>query len=395
MDTVQVYVVAGPNNIHFGGRNVPGGFEYLSRNLFLLASLNQDVNFEVLVAHSIFHGPSSDFQQYPNMQIYLHLFGEDHIVGLKDLDPVLQHGTLLNALLKKISPNSRFVLILDPDCYAIEKNLISSCIQKLNDSEISVMGIPYPTWYPKEYSLETPQLYFSLFDRTKIKIEELDLRAGGGNTRIVGDFLGIPKKLQLATVRKLRAILLSKRIIEVGGISETLLNLKINVIQKRYEINPQDTGWRIGSILEAKGSSFETLPNILKSDFDIVGFNRYEYLKVNGDLTHLSDHLGWYFLVHGLIEGRGLGRQGAIPLLLNRFIHNKLTIRSKWPVNAFVGRDSISNKSDLSLVVGAIPAADCYSHDGKFSIFHIGSKGKGQLQDEIEILDKVISKFVA
>ena len=46
--------------------------------------------------------------------------------------------------------------------------------------DISVIGVPYPAWYPKEYTWKTPQLYFSIFDTAKIDLLELDLRAGGG-----------------------------------------------------------------------------------------------------------------------------------------------------------------------------------------------------------------------
>jgi hypothetical protein len=393
MDTVQVYVVAGPNNIYFGGRSVPGGFEYLSRNLFLLAALNGGINFEVNIAHSIYHGKLAEFKQFPNMQVWVHEFNGNDIDGLAELDPVLQHGTLLNELLGKITPHSRFVLILDPDCYAIEENLIPSCLQQMKDSGIAVMGVPYPAWYPKEYSLKTPQLYFCLYDRSKIKIEELDLRAGGGTAQGFQEVISLPRKIHLAVVRRLMAGLLAKEIIKPGSLTETLLNSKINVIQKRYEINPRDTGWRIGELLENEESSYETFPNIVKSELDLAGFNRSEYLKVNEDLMHLGNHLEWYFLVHGLMEGRRLGKQGILPRILNRFIHSRATSLSKWPVTSYVGRDLISNTSDLSQVLGAFPAADCYALHGKFSIFHIGSKGKGHLQNETEILDRVISKF--
>lgn len=393
MDTVQVYVVAGPNNIFFGGRNVPGGFEYLSRNLFLLATLNRGIKFEVNVAHSIYHGKLAAFKQFSNMQVLVQEFNGNDIDGLAELDAVVQHGTLLNELLRKITPHSRFILILDPDCYAIEENLIQSCIQQMKDSDIAVMGVPYPAWYPKEYSIKTPQLYFCLFDRSKIKIEELDLRAGGGTAQVFQEVISLPQKIQLAVVRRLRAGLLATKIIKPVSLAETLLNSKISVIQKRYEINPRDTGWTIGELLENEEFSYETFPNIVKSELDLAGFNRGEYLKVNKDLSHLGNHLEWFFLVHGLIEGRRLGKQGILPRILNRFIHSRAAYLSKWTVTSYVGRDMILNPSDLSKVLATIPNADCYARNGKFSIFHIGSKGKGHFQNELEILDRVISKF--
>ncbi len=393
MDIVQVYVVAGPSIVYFGGRNVPGGFEYLSRNLSLLAALNGNVNFEVNIAHSVYHGSLYDFKQYPNMIVRIYEFDGEQISGLKELDPVVQHGTLLNELFRKSPPHSRYVLILDPDCFAIEEKFVSSCIQKMRDTGVAIMGVPYPAWYPKEYSLRTPQLYFCLFDRNEIEVEKIDLRAGNSLNKSLGN-LKLPRRLMLSATRRLRAELLANGVIKVDGLTETLLNSKSSLIQKRFEINPLDTGWRVGALLDSEDISFETFPNILKTELGIPGFNRKEYLKVNVDLSHISGHIGWHLLAHGLIEDRRLGRQGLLPKFLKSFMRSKVADLTKWPASSFLGRELVSNPSDLSLLLNAIPAADCYSFNGKFSIFHLGSKGKGHLQNELEILDHVLSKFV-
>jgi hypothetical protein len=69
--------------------------------------------------------------------------------------------------------------------------------------------------------------------------------------------------------------------------------------------------------------------------------------------------------------------------------------KSKWPSTSLLGRDKVSNSNDLEIVLQAIPAADFYAFNGKFCLFHIGSKGKGQIRNEIEILDGIVTEFAA
>ena len=395
MDTIQLYVVVGPTSLFMGGRTVPGGQEYLSRNLSLLAQLNVEINFQVKVAHSIYHGELSEFRRYPNLEIVVQEYSEGNFKGLQELDPVVQHGALLNRLIQEFPPTTRYVLILDPDCYAIERNLISNCIKEMRDFEISVVGVPYPAWYPKEYSWKTPQLYFSIFDTEKIDLLELDLRAGSGEEK---NQLPAPQSsggFALKLTKRLRDILLKMHVIEFLKPVELVLGTKVDFLLRRFEINPKDTGWRIGDLLEKKNIQFKVLPNILKDSYEIPGFNQSEYLKCNLDLSNIDRHLGWHFLSQGLLEGRQIGNQGFFPRMMRRFIGSDVINKSKWPPTSLLGKDRVSNSGDLEIVLQAIPAADFYAFNGKFCLFHIGSKGKGQIQNEIDTLDGVVAEFAA
>ena len=69
--------------------------------------------------------------------------------------------------------------------------------------------------------------------------------------------------------------------------------------------------------------------------------------------------------------------------------------RSKWPTSSLLGALYLSNQKEFELVQKAIPAADCYAVGNEFSLFHIGSKGKGQIRDELKILDDLICEFVS
>ncbi len=395
MDTVQVYVVVGPTKLFMGGRNVPGGFAYLSRSLTLLAVLNQNVNFEVKVAHSIYHGELSDFQKYSNMKIEVFEFSDNNFEGLSELDPIVQHGALLNELFTASPPTTRFILILDPDCYAIQSNLISRCIQEMKDLKISVAGIPYPAWYPKEYTWKTPQLYFCLFDRNSVNPEDLDLRAGGHLQSTSPVTALNSESLTLRLLRRTRSILLDRGLINLGKPVELVLRVKIDLLLRRYEINPRDTGWRLGDKIEDGKLKFKVYPNILNREIKIPGFRTHEYLAENQDLQHIYGNLGWYFLAQGLTEGRQIGSQGVIPRIIQKFNGVRVIGRAKWPPSSILGALYVSNQQELDLVQRAIPAADFYAIGNEFSFFHIGSKGKGQISDEIRILDDLIDEFVS
>lgn len=393
MDTIQLYVVVGPTNLFMGGRNVPGGQDYLSRNLSLLALLNVDIHFQVRVAHSIYHGRLSEFNQYPNLEIVVQEYSESNFTGLEKLDPVVQHGALLNRLIQDIPPTSKFVLILDPDCYCVERNLISKCIREMVEFDISVIGVPYPAWYPKEYTWKTPQLYFSIFDTEKINLLELNLRAGSGGEENQGYVPKSSEGFALKITRKIRHILLKMHIIELSKPIEIVLRMKVDFLLRRFQINPKDTGWRIGILIENQNLRYKVFPNILKENNKVHGFNQAEYLKSNLDLTNIDRHLEWHFLSQGLIEGRNIGNQGYLPRFIRWFVGSEVTDKSKWPSVSILGKDKISNSKDLQLVLQSIPAADYYAFNGRFCLFHIGSKGKGQIQDEIGILDGIVAEF--
>ena len=394
VDIVELYVIAGPGNWISRGRNIPGGYEYLSRNLRLLAAINSDVNFQVRVGHSVYHGQLSEFDTYPNMQVEVQEFDNKIIEGLSNLPPSIQHGSLLNELFRKHPPSCRFVLILDPDCYAVEINLISKCIQKIKHSNIAVVGVPYPASYPKEYDLRFPQVYFCLFDREVIRPEELDFRAGNNQFQIPIRVQSLQNKFSIKFLRGVRKILLGSKIVKLGSLVEILINMKVNMINRRHEINPLDTGWRLGVLIEREKIPFQIYPNILTNEMEICGFNCSEYLLANEDLSHLSGHLGWYFFRHGLTEARGLGIQGIVPKMLRRFIRSNLTDRAKWPVDSLLGRDRVSNLDYLKFFLEAFPRADYYAVVDKFCLFHLSTTGKGHV-DDINILDKIIAEVIS
>lgn len=393
MDTVEVYVIAGPSNVFMGGRSVPGGFEYLARSLFLLSKLNPEISFKVRVGHSIYHGNLGEFKEQDNMEILVQVFDSNIIGNLDSIDPVVEHGTLLNHLFRAIPPCERLLIILDPDCYCTEVSLISNLVEQMRENQLAVVGLPYPAWYPKEYSWETPQLYFSIFDREKFDPSTIDLRAGGQpNFNSYSE--SKVDSTELKIYRRINRLLMRGNLVKFNSTVPVLLENKISTLNGRFRINPLDTAWRIAEHIGENGIHFKILPYIIKSDTRVFGFSPGEYLANNPDLTHLEEYLGWHFVNHGLLEGRSLGSQGFMPRLLMWLMRSSPISTKKWPVDSLIVGKQIDNLQLFNFIRAQIPEADYYAVDNRFAFFHLGSKGKGRISHEIDVLDAVILKIL-
>jgi hypothetical protein len=391
---VEVYVVPGPSEIYFGGRLVPGGFEYLNRSLRNLSFLNPNCEFKVKVAHSTYHGPIGYLSEYQNLSVEILLLDQKNISDLEFLDPVLQHGTILNYALGKIPPESRYVIILDPDCYVVEPNIVSSLIKKMQDDSIGIAGLPYPAWYPKEYSWESPQIYFSVFDRNLIDPIKIDFRSGEA-MNVIDDKSVIPNVGNcFRVIWKLRRVLFKFGIIHPRSTIDCIILNKLSSLEKRPRINPCDTGWRILEYIKMNQTRTLVCPYIVIGDVRILGLNRKSLLEKNPDLLPIKNHLGWYFLNHAVIETQDIGTQGLIPRLINGFIGESEVYEDKWPIKSLFSSLEITNQDQLWALRESIPSADYYGFAGKVSFFHIGSKGKEQGLNQLENLDAIFDLLI-
>lgn len=393
MDRVDLYVVAGPSNTFMGGRHVPGGFDYLSKNLFLLARLNPTTFFNVHVAHSVYHGRLGTFPNELNLKVEVRIFDNIDIDGLESMDQAFQHGTLLNKLFNVVPPTERFLIIMDPDCYTLKKDLIQSLIKEINSGEYVFGGLPYPSWYPKEYTWRTPQLYFGFFDRNQFDPTGLDFRAGGELDSELPN-TSSRESFSLRAARRIKSLVLRLNFACDNSIVPVLLENNISRYQKRYLINPYDTAWRLGAEIEHLGVQVKIYPNILKTETKICGFNSREYLINNPDLSHLEGFLGWHFASQGLFEGREIGSQKILVNVLKLFFGGEPISREKWPSTSLISSQNIENYKLFEFIKGQIPAADFYAVNQELSFFHLGSKGKGRVTKEIQILDLIIKKIL-
>lgn len=394
MDTIELYVVAGPSEIYYGGKRVPGGFDYLNVSLRALSQLNPTWLFNVKVAHSVYHGPSQRLSTYKNLSVDLTVLNSKDIADFDRLGPSLQHGTLLNYLLAKSPPQSRFVIILDPDCFVAEKGIVNAMTQVMLDKSIGIVGLPYPAWYPKEYSWRSPQVYFCVFDSSLIDPSKIDFRAGPDLKSKDKKTSKFDSSFLLKSISWLRRNLLRTAVISQRGVTQSLLTSKYYLLLNRHLTNPFDTGWQLAEFIDEHQINSLLCPFIVDGDICIAGFNRTEFLEKNPDLLSLSDNLGWYFLNHALIEGKDLGSQGLIPKALKKLTGGVSLNYEKWPISALVSSANLTNKEKFRNLKNKFPWADFYSFAGKISFFHLGTQGKGRMPSEIRVLENLIQDLI-
>jgi len=92
-------------------------------------------------------------------------------------DAQMQHGLSLNRCLKEVSPDTDFVLLLDPDFYIFQP--IIDVIEYMDKNNIHIFGAPYLSATPL---IENFPVGFCMFlDLRSIKKESLDFTPGYGN----------------------------------------------------------------------------------------------------------------------------------------------------------------------------------------------------------------------
>lgn len=91
--------------------------------------------------------------------------------GLYSGNNSFHHAAALNLLLRNV--HSRYILIMDPDFFALIPQWISTIIDKMESAELGIVSAPYnPRWFRKHRSF--PVCYFLLVDRMKIDVTQID-----------------------------------------------------------------------------------------------------------------------------------------------------------------------------------------------------------------------------
>lgn len=84
-----------------------------------------------------------------------------------------RHAAALNAFLQSFQPETRYVLILDPDFYIVRQNWIPDVVAHMQHNNLSFFGAPWhPKWYSKYRGF--PCVHCIFVDSDQIDLKELD-----------------------------------------------------------------------------------------------------------------------------------------------------------------------------------------------------------------------------
>ena len=164
----------------------------------------------------------------------------------------LHHSAALNFLLKEVQ--TRYLLIIDPDFFALTPHWISTFIDQIQSTKIGVIGAPVnPKWHMTQRS--SPAVYFLLVDRTAIDITQIDFspKVWINPPKPHRDAPDILNRLKI----KLRKIL-----IPLDGLFWGFYN-------RKYIGRSRDTGSGLGDIISSRGLKYHLLTPVFRPQDDL------------------------------------------------------------------------------------------------------------------------------
>lgn len=138
----------------------------------LLEEANKNIHFEwYLGSHEKWAIANTNGPRVKHIE-----FDSSMIEELKYEHPSLDHGSMLNALLRKIECGFDFIVILDPDCFVIGEGNFNSLLSTMERDGIAVAGTPYGMQFPKGYFRDFPAAFFMVFATKFVDVSQLDFR---------------------------------------------------------------------------------------------------------------------------------------------------------------------------------------------------------------------------
>lgn len=178
---------------------------------------------------------------------------------LEGIDPALftgndslHHSAALNLLLREVQ--TRYLLIIDPDFFALIPQWISTFIDQIQNTKVGIIGAPRnPKWFMTQRSC--PSVYFLLVDRTAIDITQIDFSPE--------DWIdpSIPNRAAPDILNRLK-IVLKKILIPLDGLLWGLYN-------RKYIGDARDTGSGLDAIIKSRGLKYHRLTPVFRPQDDL------------------------------------------------------------------------------------------------------------------------------
>lgn len=398
---VTILVVPGPNTSikYLHGKRVPGGWDYALANLDALDQMNSGSIKKVVVGHLDEWGPAPTLSKTYSFSVTIKTFESQKFDHDNPSGPSLQHGYLLNALMADSQIDSRFLAVLDPDCYLVSPGVISRLISYISTSGISAFGVSYP---PGRFNYQDyPTPIFSIFDLGRLGTLELDFRppeSFSSPSRAQAKNLG-PKLFR--SLRKSFFDFGRHFLILLVSIAPRLTPLFFAYEQIRHSISTRrlqsiqhDTGWNIREALIEKSIPFEVAKSVFPSLNLQIGFDEAAYTQANPDVMQSNFNPTWHFLVFGLFQNRSIGKQRFLFNVLKRRFGPRHSIPSAiFDARHMENANPMVSPSMFSFWRNFVHS-DQYNWQNKPFAIHLSSYGKNKDGKDKERIDRLIREAV-
>jgi hypothetical protein len=313
-------------------------------------------------------------------------FDSSVIDELKFEHPSLDHGAMVNALLREIEVGFDFVIVLDPDCFVVGEGSLHSLLSTMALEKISVAGTPYGMQFPKGYFRDFPAAFFMVFATKFVNVSKLDFRilhdfkaSFGGKIRPqssgnrtwkekVKDFL----RMQVAAVIRF-TFGLDNPLRWWGFLDE---------FKSRAHTLPlaNDTGFMVRNALKDTVRHLELCviqkPSLVPDGSDRVVASR------NGD-----ESFGFggssYFRNHGVFEGWKLTKFDLRASVMMGFVLCYLRkaprIETRFPISSMTSIEKVAHSETVQVLFKRFPEIDIWSFNGSPIAIHLGYGTKNSL----------------
>lgn len=401
-EQITIYSVPGPSSSPgLLSNEIEGGWAYAIENLEFLTALNPDCQLNVVFGHVKEFGPIPVIPNYPKINLHVYETSLAELSNTVDLEPAEQHGAILNFILSTHVLQTKFYLILDPDCYVIKKNAFHQLIDYMNQINLDMIGVSYPTTFPKVYYWDFPTAYFQLMNRTNCEPDTLDflpqqtsLVAGTGLATSISAPFARTFGLIAKFIKRFR-FPLKKILIKAQNSNFLLLQFTFyfytNFIYRNTPLF-QDTGWKNRE--KYFEFNFEIIPHRINPKSVGAGFDELAYQSGNIDIQESGIDATWHALMHGIYEKREMGKQNRIWKLLRRVLGSGSLIPSNFPATSVVMSKSFLNS--MNVTNGLENFQYSYEYFWKHQPFciHLGHGGKNGATKDILKLEEIKSQIM-
>lgn len=288
-------------------------FEYCYRNIKLVQQLNRGNNFEIKVY--VVNGTLSESQlsAIRSLNVSTISLGEESEQTIQEIvHPSLQHGTILNLLIKRYSSCFDYLVFLDPDYYIIQSDWIELCVNKMKHN-LDLLGSGYPYWM-SNYRNDYPTAYFMII-KSGIISKYLDFSPDIASF----DFENVDFRIQLKDKfqHSFIDILISKYIYKKYPNLSSIYSLpkyikffikcRLLFFRRQSKSYVRDTGYKVIQVINKYKFESYTLPSAAPLEFDeevLYGVQPSYYLFSNPDVRIAKIDPVIHFWKFGIRENR-------------------------------------------------------------------------------------------
>jgi hypothetical protein len=149
----------------------------------------------------------------------------------------------------------------------------------------------------------------------------------------------------------------------------------------------RDTGW--SNRESFKGKRFQVLPHRmgrvdLKNSIKVD-----EYLRFNPDVAKSGIDPRWHAVMHGILEGREMGKQPFVWSILAKMLRPKKPRSQVFPATSIYAGRSLFESFNIGMDIGKMGLGYEYFWDSKPFCIHLGHGGKDDIERDIHRLQKL------